>query len=427
MNGSRRVSTVLAGILLVSALVLAGCKEAAREAEVTSALVWSSVGGPMAGAEIPLGENSVLCHNFAVAGVAQTELFVNGAFANRVANPNPAATKFNAELTFQADTPGAYRLECVVIDQGGLTARSKEVTVFVTGEVPTPPPTVEIPTATPTSTEVPPTSTPLPPTGTAVPPTATSIPPTSTRIPPTSTPLPTATLPLVRIVSFEVSKSQITAGECVTFHFQVEGATAIYFDGEGATSPDSRDRCPTATREFELRAEGHGGPVTARLTVVVQPGDTTGPSIQRVAHTPALFYYHESYPCSPSQVTISAYVTDPSGVNAVKVVYRVVQGQRVGQWQSKSMPQAQTDTYSQTIGGSDLELSLDPPVQCGQLRGSRYYGSPTRSSSFQCAQAIICAGKLEYYVQAFDAVGNRSDSSPIRSVDFQYCEAPRLM
>jgi hypothetical protein len=327
MGSRRRVSTVLVGILLVSALVLAGCEEA-RDLEVTSALVWSSVGGPMAGVEIPLGENSVLCHNFAVAGVSQGELFVNGAFANRMANPNPAATKFNTELTFQADTPGAYELVCVVIDQDGLTARSKAVTVFVSGEVPTPTTAVEIPTATPTSTEVPPTSTPPPPTGTAVPPTATRIPPTATRMPPTSTPrAPTATPQPVRIVSFEVSKSQIFQGECVRFDFRVEGATAIYFDGEGATSPDSRDRCPTATREFELRAEGYGGPVTARLTVVVlqpspTPGDTTGPSIvwkNQITNAQVTNPVWCGQYCSPycGYIDVNAIVTDPSGVSAV--------------------------------------------------------------------------------------------------------------
>jgi hypothetical protein len=132
----------------------------------------------------------------------------------------------------------------------------------------------------------------------------------------------------VRIVSFEVSKSQIFQGECVRFDWQVEGSpTAIYFDGEGVTSPDSRDRCPTATREFELRAEGYGGPVTARLTVVViqpspTPGDTTGPSIvwkNQITNAQGTNPVWCGQYCSPycGYIDVNAIVTDPSGVSAV--------------------------------------------------------------------------------------------------------------
>jgi hypothetical protein len=198
----------------------------------------------------------------------------------------------------------------------------------------------------------------------------------------------------VRIVSFEVSKSQIKSGECVRFTWQVGGApTAIYFDGEGVgNAPDARDRCPTATKEFELRAEGHGGPVTARLTVVVQ-GDTEGPSVQRVADSPDPMRWPSG--CIPSETTVQAYVTDESGVAAVKVVYRVVRGTE-GSWQSKSMSQVQTNMYSATINASDLELSMKEPAGAEQN------------------------GTLEYRVQAFDVSGN-STSSATNTVTIMHC------
>jgi hypothetical protein len=398
MNGSRRVSTVLAGILLVSAMVLAACGPTASQVVEGGPRAW--VGGPPDGSEV-LGLVSVMCHAFARGGVNQIELYVNNGFANRAANPDAGNEYFTANLTFETTGPGSYVLHCRTHDQAGAMVQSDPVTVRVSGELPTAVPTASgVPTATPTSTEVPPTV-PPPPTVTRVPPTATRIPPTSTRIPPTSTPrAPTATLPPLRIVSFEVSKSQIFQGECVRFDWQVEGSpTAIYFDGEGVTSPDSRERCPTATREFELRAEGHGGPVTARLTVVVQPGDTTGPSIGRWAGSPGLIYWDEDDECGPPagsiQATINAYnITDPSGVSAVKVVYRM-QG---GTWQAKSMNEVQTGTWSATIGPNDLELSLNPPVtqRCG------------------------AQNSLEYYVQAFDSVGNRTDSQ-VRTATVEYC------
>jgi len=406
MNGSRRVSTVLAGILLVSALVLAACGPTASQVVEGGPRAW--VGGPPDGSEVPIGEVSVMCHAFARGGVSQVELYVNGSFANRAANPDAGNEYFTARLTFETTGPGSYVLHCGTYDGAGGMVQSDPVTVRVTGEEPTPTTgEEEIPTATPTSTEVPPTEVPPtptvpPPTGTSVPPTATRIPPTSTPIPPTSTPrAPTATPQPVRIASFEVSKSRINAGECVRFTWQVAGSpTAIYFDGEGVgNAPDSRDKCPTATREFELRAEGYGGPVTARLTVVVQ-GDTTGPSIGRWAGSPGLIYWDENDQCGPPtypiQATINAHnIADPSGVSAVKVVYCM----NGGSWQAKSMNEVQTGTWSTSIGPSDLKLSLYPPV----------------------AQKCQQQNSLEYYVQAFDAVGNRTDTSPSRTLTVQYC------
>ena len=401
MNGSRRIRAALACLLLVSALVLAACGPTASQVVEGGPRAW--VGGPPDGSEVPIGEVSVMCHAFARGGVSQIELYVNGSFANRAANPDAGNEYFTARLTFETTGPGSYVLHCRTYDGAGGMIQSDPVTVRVTGEEPTPTTgEEEIPTATPTSTEVPPTEVPPtptvpPPTGTAVPPTATRIPPTSTPIPPTSTPrAPTPTPQPVRILSFEVSKSQIFQGECVRFTWQVGGApTAIYFDGEGVgNAPDSRDKCPTATREFELRAEGYGGPVTARLTVVViqaspTPGDTTGPSISRVADTPDPI---NAPPCAPNSVTISAAVSDPSGVSTVQLVYRVYDSTRQGQWRTLTMQAAGTGIYQLVVTWSDLQSSLTSPSQ----------------------------STMEYYVQAYDAVGNRSQS-PTGTVTIGYC------
>jgi len=406
MDSRRRIFTVLCGVLLVSALVLAGCGEEPRDREVASALVWSSVGGPGAGVEIPLGENRVLCHNFAVAGVAQGELFVNGAFANRMANPDPAATKFNTELTFQADTPGAYRLECVVIDQGGLTARSKEVTVFVTGEVPTPTTAVEIPTATPTSTEVPTATSTGVPTDT---PTSTGVPtntPTSTATPthtPTSTPTTPPQPPSINYfhANGTPGSTTVNAGAVVNLSFEWQRVSEGYLDPGNIpmacpAMPCTYEVIPPATTTYTLRAVGPGGQTTAQVTVVVIPGDTTGPSIARWAVSPALIYWDQYDSCTPREVTVNAYnITDPSGVSGVKVVYRM----KNGSWQAKSMNQVQTGMWSATIGPNDLELSLNPPVTVG--------ATAPGTNSLECS------------VQAFDSVGNQSQTE-VRTVTVQY-------
>ncbi len=329
MSNNQRVKAIVAGLFLVSAVVLASCGVEPMAMEVTLATINAWVGGPPDGAEIPLGENPVLCHFFADEGVASGELWVNGSFANGAANPDPGNEYFTAELSFQAPAPGTYVLECVTTDQADNQAWSEPATVFVSrGPVPPPPPP-EVPAATPTETEVPrevPTATP---TSRAVPtntPTSTTRPtntPTST---PTSTP---TTQPRVVITMFEVSKTQTTSGECVRFTWRVEAPTEIYFDGEGVTNyPAFEDRCPTSTRAFELRAEGYGGPVTASITVVViqpspPPSDTEGPSIWD-EEGPEGMVAPMGGDCLETY-QFQAYVSDPSGVRWVKLICSINQ------------------------------------------------------------------------------------------------------
>ncbi len=407
MSSNLRVKAILAGLFLVFALVLASCAPPAG-VEVTSARIQAWVGGPRDGVEVPMGQVPVLCHAFARAGVAQIELWVNGAFANRAVNAGE--TYFTAELSFQATGPGTYALVCLTGDQDGETVRSEPVTVMVSGELPTAttvPPAVD--TATPTSTTVPPTAVPPPPpTVTLVPPTGTPIPPTVTPVPPTSTPTSTPTTPPPPIiVSFEVNPSTITLGGCPHFTWQVEGdITAIWFDGEGVGNyPDSRDRCPTATRAYELHAEGPGGTDTESVTVVVAqasptPGDTDGPVITRIAESSNHMNWPDPqcYDCQyPNQVTITAYISDPSGVSGAKVTYRINAGGAV--WRDIGMTQVQTGMYSATIGPADLVNSLNPPVPTG---------------------TCFTTSSLQYYVQAFDGLSNHSQS-PTGAVTVHYC------
>jgi hypothetical protein len=338
MGSNRHLRAALTVLFLVSALALASCEERAAVVGVDTAPIRAWVGGPMDGSEIPMGANSALCHGFAIAGVSQLELWVNGSFANRMANPDPSEEYFTSELGFNADAAGAYALECVTTDQDGLNARSEPSTVFVTGEEPSPTTPSEISTATPTATEAPPTE--VPPTSTSipteVPPTSTSIPPTSTRIPPTSTPLPPSpTRVPPSITSFEVSKSQITLGECVTFSYVVAGSPdAIFFDGVGVVGPSgSEDRCPTETREFVLTAKvGTQVVDSASLTVVViqpspsptTPSDTEGPQILRETGPATMTAPWSGYCRDPYD--FGAIVRDDSGVRWVKLICSFNQG-----------------------------------------------------------------------------------------------------
>lgn len=395
MKRNQLVKGVLLSLLLALGLVLASCAPTSMERVLVPVGPRAWVGGDLDGMEVAPGVVPVKCHGFAPAGVAQSELWVNGAFADRGVNPaSPAGTYFTASLSFEATAPGSYVLHCRTFGQDGGMVQSAPATVRVSGEVPPPPPP-PVETATPTETTMPPTVTPThsatpTATGTA---TATA---TATHTP-TTPPPPT-------IISFVADPASIAGGQCTTVSYEVEGASAVYLDGEGVVGYGSTQKCPSQTTTYTLLAVGLPGAAdaTATVTVVVTPGDTEGPVIGRVGHSPSLIWWDEYDQCEPTdpiEAAINAYnVSDPSGVSAVKVTYRVVRGSVTGSWQSKPMSQVQTGTYSATIGPDDLELSLDPPVTPG-------YGNTST---------------LEYYIQAFDGADNRSDSAT-RSLTIQYC------
>ncbi len=156
--------------------------------------------------------------------------------------------------------------ELVVAAPGG--TQRERVTIQVTSGPGTAPRTPS-PTTAPTTPSQP-TATTRPPTGTPVPPTATPRPPTATPVPPTATPrAPT-------IVSLVANPASIQAGQCTTVNWAVEGAiSAVYFDGEGVGDHDSRQKCPTQTQSYNLRAVGPGGEANQSVNVTVtQPSLT---------------------------------------------------------------------------------------------------------------------------------------------------------
>jgi hypothetical protein len=336
---------ILALLLLSALLVVASC--APVQAGPRAWIDW-----PLEGFETSPGSTvNLIAHAYAEQGVAEVRLEVDRQ-PYRVVSPDPAGEQFvEVSAAWFAGEPGLYLLSVIAVDANGLASGPADVTVRVTGEgaeataplgpaetAPPPTPTPEGPVSTvvPTETEPPPTPTSPPATGTRVPSTATPPPPTATPLPP-------------RIVSFEVSRSQITAGECVSFSWRVEGApTAIYFDDEGVTSPDSRQRCPTSTRGFELRAEGPGGADTESLTVVViqpspTPKDTQAPPAPSlVSPTGGILL-----PCDDVTLDWNA-VTDPSGIGTYAV--KVEKETTPGNWQSAG---------GWTATGTEVTVSLD--------------------------------------------------------------------
>jgi hypothetical protein len=151
--------------------------------------------------------------------------------------------------------------------------------------------------------------------------------------------------------------------------WRVEGnPTAIYFDGEGVTSPDSRSRCPGETTSYTLVARGPGGEVSQSLTVTVikspsptptEPADVTPPAITDVTLSESKLHTlgHCSSAC-PCTLFISARITDESGVWAVVAELKLDGGSKGTILMSQSSP----DFYEAELGpfteAGDLVITI---------------------------------------------------------------------
>jgi len=110
--------------------------------------------------------------------------------------------------------------------------------------------------------------------------------------PATATPAPTQT-PAANI-QFTVDRSNITAGQCVTFSWNVTGARAVYFYRSGQNwqnfpvpAVNTRSECPPETAVYQLRVERLDNTIEVReITVYVQPV-IGAPVIHRFTVTPA--------------------------------------------------------------------------------------------------------------------------------------------
>jgi len=119
---------------------------------------------------------------------------------------------------------------------------------------------------------------------------------------PTVTPAPTQTP--VAGISFTVDRSNIRAGECVTFRWRVENVEAVFFYQEGqrwqdrsVTGQETRTECPAATTTYVLRVIKRDNTVDERrITILVEPAPLA-PTITRFTVDP------------PGQITLGQCVT----------------------------------------------------------------------------------------------------------------------
>jgi hypothetical protein len=171
----------------------------------------------------------------------------------------------------------------------------------------------------------------------------------------------------------------------------VEHATAVQLDGAGVASQGTRQVCPASTTTYHLHVVAPAGDVDRYVTVTVAaPPDTTPPNISGITKSADPIRPPDGEP-GPDSVTISATITDPSGVPKVELHFRVV---GVGSsWVWRTMNPAGGDVYQATLGDD-------------QLRNSR---SPYEE-----------ADRVEYYIKAWDSKVNMAQSATL-TVGLVFC------
>jgi hypothetical protein len=358
-------------LLLLVTGVLTGC--GAREG--SSPRVW--IDAPLNSSQHEWGTIQVMSHSSCEGGIREVALLVNGEEYRRDESPDSNASLVTIVQPWVPPSDGQYTLQVIAYTRGRVASDPATVRVTigsppgtplptVAHEAPTPPPAeatwvVEAPSVGPAA----PTSTPQAPVATWTP-----VPP-----PPTLEPaLPTSTPRRAEIAYFEAYPSNISAGGCTTLRWGVEYATEVYLDGDGAGDHETRQVCPQSTTTYTLLARSPGGEAQSSITVTVAElptptpaPDSAGPEITNVERSADVIYF--PYPnCGPVLVTFTTRVSDPSGVDRVRLVYSV----DGGGLQVKDMSPA---------GGQSYQVELKPSQ----------------------------VGIMEYWIRAWDTLGNRRD------------------
>ena len=104
--------------------------------------------------------------------------------------------------------------------------------------------------------------------------------------PPTQTPSPS--------IQFTVDRTNILQGECVTFNWTVQNATAVYFYAQGeawqnnqVAAQGSRVACPAATTTYFLRVLKPDGTVEERQIAITVRPNVNAPTIAQFVASPA--------------------------------------------------------------------------------------------------------------------------------------------
>lgn len=112
-------------------------------------------------------------------------------------------------------------------------------------------------------------------------------------VPGPATPTPQPTQTPAADVNFTVDRTNINAGECVTFAWNVQNVTAVYFYNQndnwwqhGVPGQGSSVECPPFTTRYELRVEKPNGAVDIREITIFVQSQPQAPVIRRFSANP---------------------------------------------------------------------------------------------------------------------------------------------
>ena len=162
-------------------------------------------------------------------------------------------------------------------------------------------------------------------------------------------------------------------------------AAPTYAGGaQKAATPGVAVAAPTGSHE------GTSQPPRATSTLVPAsplptPGDTSGPVFERITTSSKVFAISD---CTPTTITVTAHISDPSGVRRVALWYRV--------GDSRSFTPVDVDdlgggTYAVTVKGTDM-LGLGYGVWAFYLTAEDGVGNKSQSPVDTSVQLLPCVG-----------------------------------
>jgi hypothetical protein len=181
-----------------------------------------------------------------------------------------------------------------------------------------------------------------------------------TPVPATPTPPPPAGLnPNLR-----ADATWITAGQCTTVRWDVDGVSAVYFiDGgnqQGVGGHDARTVCPTQTTTYVLRVVQTNGvavdfPITINVTGQAPPPNTPGPQINS-------FSVNTNSIGSGQCVNFNWNTSNANGVNLYRSNNRILSGGPANGSQSDCPPDGHWDYRLEAYGNGNTSQTITVSV-----------------------------------------------------------------
>jgi hypothetical protein len=332
-------------VFLAAAMALSSC------AGGITPRVW--IDEPLNGSQHALGEITIRYHAASETGVRGFVLYVNGEEYRRDQSPDWDSRIVTMMQSWVPPAEGQYTLQVVAYTGGREASEPATVQVTIGDGAPTSVPTevAPEPTSPPLATSTPtlpvatdatvsPTETPVSSTDTPVSPAVTSVSPTDTPVSPTNTPPPSPT---------------------------------------DTPPPAPTNTPPPAPTNTPPPAPTNTPPPTPTDTPTPEP-DTAGPEISDISESADPIY--ASYPggCSPTEVTITARVIDPSGVDRVRIAYRLAGGE----WETQPMTAVGTGLYQATLPSPPGPTTLGYRIQARDTLGNQSNSSTETVEVKQC-------------------------------------------